>query len=148
MLLRVLQELTLPERQRQDGTASPMVFAGADELPTQLDAFAHGVLAHLIAGLIESGKAHHPDPAGAAAWLRENPLEAIVLADPAHPWTQWLHESFDLFQRDMEGALRRAGLTLQSPGWLRVLVTTAWRGWAASPWKRPRPPCSACARGN
>lgn len=143
VLLHVVQELTLPERQRQDGTASPAVFAGADELPTQLDAFAHGVLAHLIAGLIESGKAHHPDPPGAAAWLRENPVEAIVLADPAHPWTQWLHESFELFQRDMEGALRRAGLTLQSPGWLRVLLRYA----ASLPGEPVRDHCVAWMSG-
>ena len=114
ILLRTLQELTFPDRAEPTDTV-------LGEPATQLDAFAHGVLAHLIAGLIESGKVEHADPTGAAAWLRERPLEAFALADPAHPWSHWLRTTFELFHQEMEAELRRAGLSLQSPGWLRVL---------------------------
>ncbi len=83
------------------------------------------MLAHLVAGLIETGRVEHADPAGAAAWLRDNPLEAFVLADPAHPWSHWLRVVFEHFHREMESELRRAGLQMQSPGWLRVLFRYA-----------------------
>ncbi len=116
VLLRTVQELTFPER-----AANPAGGEGS----TQLDAFAHGVLAHLIAGLIETGRVEHPEPAGAAAWLRTNPVEAFSLADAAHPWANWLRVVFEHYHREMEGELRRAGLQMQSPGWLRVLFRYA-----------------------
>ncbi len=141
----VMQELTLPDRKPQDAAPdlSTAAIAPDDDTPTQLDAFAHGVLAHLMAGLIESGRARHPDPAGAAAWLREHPLEAFTLADPAHPGTPWLREAFDLFHRDMEGALHRAGLSLHSSGWLRVLFRYA----ASGPEEEARDHCLAWLNG-
>ena len=114
VLLRTVQELTFPDRLAPADTA-------AGEPATQLDAFAHGVLAHLVARLIETGRLEHPDPAGAAAWLKERPLEAFALADPAHPWSHWLRSVFEHFHQELEGELRRAGLMLSSPGWLRVL---------------------------
>ncbi len=118
VLLRTVQELTFPDR--SDAPAAPGV-----EPPTQLDAFAHGVLAHLVAGLIEQGRVEHPDPAGAAAWLRENPVEAFSLSDPDHPWAGWMRVVFEHYHRDLENELRRAGLQTQSPGWLRVLFRYA-----------------------
>ena len=117
VLLRTVQELTFPERAENHPAGG--------EPPTQLEAFAHGVLAHLIAGLIEAGRVEHPEPAGAAAWLRSNPVEAFSLADAAHPWAHWLRVVFEHFHREMEGELRRAGLQMQSPGWLRVLFRYA-----------------------
>ena len=118
ILLRTLQELTFPDRVEPTDTI-------LGEPATQLDAFAHGVLAHLVAGLIESGKVEHSEPAGAAAWLRERPLEAFGLADPSHPWSNWLRGVFEHFYHEMEAELRRAGLSLHSPGWLRVLFAYA-----------------------
>ncbi len=118
VLLRTVQELTFPDRAEPAGTA-------AGEPATQFDAFAHGVLAHLVARLIETGRLEHPDPAGAAGWLRERPLEAFALADPSHPWSHWLRGIFAQFQPELEGELRRAGLALHSPGWLRVLFAYA-----------------------
>ena len=123
VLLRMVQELTFPDRRTESGL-SPATESTV-EPPTQLDAFAHGVLAHLVAGLIESGKVHHDDPSGVAAWLRENPTDAFMLSNPEHPWAQWMREVFELFHRDMEGALRRANLSMYSPGWLRVLFRYA-----------------------
>ncbi len=118
ILLRTIQELAFPDRADPANTI-------LGEPATQLDAFAHGVLAHLVAALIESGKAEHADPAGAAAWLRERPLESFALADPAHPWSHWLRTVFEGFHHEMEVQLRRAGVVLQSPGWLRVLLAYA-----------------------
>ncbi len=120
VLLRMVQELTFPDRQNTDAVLPPGI-----EPPTQLDAFAHGVLAHLLAGLIEHGRVEHSDPAGAAAWLRDDPLGAFVLSDPSHPWSEWLRSTFEHFHHEMEMELRRAGLTLNSPGWLRVLFRYA-----------------------
>ena len=118
VLLRTVQELTFPDR--SDSHAAAGV-----EPPTQLDAFAHGVLAHLVAGLIEARRVEHPDPDGAAAWLRANPVESFSLADPDHPWAGWMRVVFEHFHRDLENELRRAGLQTQSPGWLRVLFRYA-----------------------
>lgn len=114
ILLRTVQELTFPDRTEPTDTI-------LGEPATQLDAFAHGVLAHLVARLIESGKVEHVAPVEAAAWLRERPLESFALADPAHPWSHWLRVVFEHFHREMEAELRRAGVALHSPGWLRVL---------------------------
>ena len=121
VLLRTVQELIFPERAGEAGLAT----AADGEPPTQLDAFAHGVLAHLVAGLIDAGRVEHTDPAGAAAWLRGNPVEAFSLADPESLWAQWMRAVFEHFYRDMENELRRAGLQTQSPGWLRVLFRYA-----------------------
>ena len=130
ILLRTIQELTFPDRAEPEHTVM-------GEPATQLDAFAHGVLAHLVAGLIESGQVEHADPAGAAAWLRERPLESFALADPAHPWSSWLRGVFEHFHHEMEAELRRAGLSLHSPGWLRVLFAYA----ASRPEDDVRPLC-------
>lgn len=118
VLLRGVQELTFPDRAVPAETA-------VGEPATQLDAFAHGVLAHLVARLIETGRIEHPEPAAAAAWLKERPLEAFALADPAHPWSHWLRSVFEHFHHELEAELRRAGLALHSPGWLRVLFAYA-----------------------
>ena len=137
ILLRTAQELAFPDRRPGD------VLEPGIEPPTQLDAFAHGVLAHLIAGLIESGKIHHDTPAGAAAWLRDDPMGAFVLADPAHPWSRWLRVVFEHFHHEMEAELGRAGVTLHSPGWLRVLFRYA----ASQPGDDVRPLCLAWLSG-
>ena len=79
----------------------------------------------------------HGDPAGAAAWLRERPLESFALADPAHPWSSWLRGVFEHFHHELEAELRRAGLGLHSPGWLRVLFHYA----ASRPDDNVRPLC-------
>ena len=130
VLLRTVQELTFPDRAEPAHTV-------AGEPATQLDAFAHGVLAHLVARLIETGRIEHPEPAGAAAWLKERPLEAFALADPAHPWSHWLRAVFEHYHHELEGELRRAGLGLHSPGWLRVLFAYA----ASRPGDDVRPLC-------
>ena len=130
VLLRTVQELTFPDR------ATPADPA-AGEPATQLDAFAHGVLAHLVARLIETGRIEHPEPAGAAAWLRERPLEAFALADPAHPWSHWLRTVFEHYHHELEAELRRADIALHSPGWLRVLFAYA----ASRPGDDVRPLC-------
>ena len=137
VLLRMVQELTFPDRQSPDGLPPGV------EPPTQLDAFAHGVLAHLLAGLIETGKVQHDDPAGAAAWLRGDPLGAFVLSDSSHPWSEWLRSVFEHYHHEMEMELRRAGLTLNSPGWLRVLFRYA----ASLPGDEVRPLCLAWFSG-
>ena len=143
ILLRTVQELSFPDRRPRDEPAEDTSVPDAANPPTQLDAFAHGVLAHLVAGLIESGRVHHDDPSGAAAWLRENPLEAFMLSNPDGPWASWLQEVFEIFQRDMEAALCRAGLSMHSPGWLRVLFRYA----ASQPGDAARAHCVAWMSG-
>ena len=52
-------------------------------------------------------------------------VEAFSLADPDHPWAQWMRVVFEHYHREMESELRRAGVQMQSPGWLRVLFRYA-----------------------
>ena len=136
--MRAAQELSFPDRQPAAAAS-----AANAEPPTQLDAFAHGVLAHLVAALIENGRVHHDDPPGAAAWLRADPLGAFVLADPLHPWSNWLRTVFENYHHDLETELRRAGCTLNSPGWLRVLFRYA----ASRPGDEVRTLCLAWLHG-
>lgn len=143
ILLRTVQELSFPDRRPRNEPVEDVSVPDPGNPPTQLDAFAHGVLAHLVAGLIESGRVHHDDPSGAAAWLRENPLEAFMLSNPDHPWASWLQEVFETFQRDMEAVLCRVGLSMHSPGWLRVLFRYA----ASQPGDAARAHCVAWMSG-
>jgi hypothetical protein len=123
VLLRTVQELSFPDRSPDAAEAVPMTTAG--ELPTQLDAFVHGVIAHLVAGLIETGRVEHADASAAAAWLRNHPLDLFPLANPEHPWSSWLRTVFEPLQGELERELGRAGLAMQSPGWLRVIFRYA-----------------------
>jgi len=120
VLLRTVQELNFPDR-------SDIEFGQPGE-PTQLDAFALGVLAHLSADRIEGGEIEHPDPKAAAMYLRANPVEAFGFADPADPWANWMRAAFGsllpLFERQLQS--HQIELAPSCSSWLRVLFGYAF----------------------
>ncbi len=120
VLLRTVQELNFPDR-------SDIEFGQPGE-PTQLDAFALGVLAHLAAEQIEAGVIEHRDPKTVAQYLRDNPVEAFGFADPADPWANWMRTEFNallpLFERQLES--HRIDFAPSCSSWLRVLFSYAF----------------------
>ncbi len=123
ILLRSVQELNFPDRSE--------VEYGQPGEPTQLDALALGILAHLIADRLENGEIPHADPPAAAAFLREDAVEAFGFADPTNEWAAWVRNGFEDLLPIFERQLDRHGASLQPSGasWLRVLFRYAfWPG--------------------
>ncbi|MBV9127932.1 MAG: hypothetical protein JO117_07585 [Verrucomicrobia bacterium] len=118
VLLRVVQELTFPD---SVAASASVALSSAAATRDQLDTLAHSVLAHLVAALIDNGRLPHPQPAEAAAYLRNDPAGALCLGDPTHPWASWLYQAFDSCRGELHDELNRLGLRLHSTGWLRVL---------------------------
>ena len=115
LLHRIVQELNQLEDSRR---------AGKPGSPTQLDAFACGVLTHLVAGLIENGSLAADDSPAAVTYLRRHPLDAFGLLARAHTWSDWLRviipQRFDALAHE----LSRTGLAAREClAWLRILFT-------------------------
>jgi hypothetical protein len=115
LLHRTVQELNHLEDSRR---------AGKPDAPTQLDAFACGVLTHLVAGLIENGSLAAEDSPAAVTYLRRHPLDAFGLLARAHTWSDWLRviipQRFDALAHE----LSRTGLPAREClAWLRILFT-------------------------
>lgn len=114
LMMAVVREMNFPDR------AEPAAW-NAEEA-TQLDRLAHGVLAHLLADLVESGRdVQSADPKGDAAFLRRDPLGALNRGAAGDTWADWLREHFGKLLPLFEEALAGRGIELNSPGWLRVL---------------------------
>ena len=115
ILLRTIQELNFPDR-------SDVEFGQPGE-PTQLDALAIGIFAHLIAVGLDSGEIGHEKSEWAAGYLRSDPIDAFGFADEANSWADWMRQYFDELLPIFEGQLDRHGLSLtpSTPAWLRVL---------------------------
>jgi hypothetical protein len=119
ILLRLVQELNRPESSGADTSE-------AEDVPTQLDAFVHGVISHLLAALIRQGRVE----ADGGAEVAE-----IISRDPLHAWNHsrgWLaHWEGAEFSRVLPLCvmeLDRSGLVLSSASasaWLRVLFAYA-----------------------
>ena len=115
ILLRTIQKLNFPDR-------SDVEFGQPGE-PTQLDALAIGIFAHLIAAGLDSGEIGHENSEWAAGYLRSDPIDAFGFADEANSWADWMRQYFDELLPIFEGQLDRHGLSLtpSAPAWLRVL---------------------------
>ena len=116
LLHRIVQELNYAE----DTATKP----GHAHSPSQIDAFACGVLTHLVAGLIESGALPAQDGNAAVAYLRLNPLDAFGLLQREHTWSDWLRviipQMWDRLSRELE----KTGLPAREClAWLRILFT-------------------------
>ncbi|MDQ3622358.1 MAG: hypothetical protein M3463_07710 [Verrucomicrobiota bacterium] len=97
------------------------------EEATQLDHFAHGVLAHLLADLVERDrKVHSDNAANDVATLRGDPLGAFQRGAPGQSWADWLRAHFETLRPSFEAALAQRGIELFAPGWLRVLFAYAF----------------------
>jgi hypothetical protein len=115
LLATVVREMHFPDRMDAE--------AWRPSEPTQLDALACSVLAHLVADLIEA------DPQGDQAdakFLRSDPVNAFGEGLDAHPWGKWMRETFVSYLAAYEQALARRNVRLNSPEWLRVLFAYAF----------------------
>jgi hypothetical protein len=119
LMLALVRELHFPDREGPNGW-------NQDD-PSQLDLLAHGVLAHLVADLIEGAVEGFQINAvpGMAAKIRADPLGAFLRG--RDPWAEWLVEHWEKFERVFEPALARRGVRVQKAGpWLRVLRVYAF----------------------
>jgi hypothetical protein len=119
LMLALVRELHFPDREGPNGW-------NQDD-PSQLDLLAHGVLAHLVADLIEGAvEGFHIDAApGTASKIRSDPLGAFLRG--RDPWAAWLVAHWEKFERVFEAALARRGVRVQKAApWLRVLRTYAF----------------------
>jgi hypothetical protein len=119
LMLAIVREMHFPDRAEHG--------AWSHRDPTQLDALAHFVLAHLLADLIGgvSPTFQIETPEDTVAQLRGDPLGAFRRGED--PWGQWLIENWATLEAPFEEALSQRGLGLAQPGtWLRVLKTYAF----------------------
>jgi len=117
LLRRTVQELNYPDSSTSlNGEASPEY--------SQLDALACGVLAHLVANLIQRGKLKAQDPAGSMTYLRSQPLDAFGLGAQQHGWADWLRVVIPQSYVAMAPDLVRLGLNpRECLPWLKALFT-------------------------
>ncbi len=119
ILRGLVQEISQP-----DSTASRAL--EDEEAPTQLDAFAHGVIAHLLAALIRQGRVKAEGGEEVADILSRDPLRAW---DHAQGWlAHWESGEFPRVLPLCVAELERAGLPFSSAAasaWLRVLFAYA-----------------------
>lgn len=120
ILLKVVQELDRPD--------DPHLTTAAPGQLTQLDAIAFGVMAHLLAGLIEKGRADCENGAERALEMRLDPLEAFGHGRDGHYLLGWMRAQFTDLLPHLLRELRESGVTLHSPvrAWLHVLYSYAF----------------------
>jgi len=116
LMATVVKEMHFPDRLDTD--------AWRPSEPTQLDELACGVLAHLLADLIAK------NPEGDQTQektLRADPVSAFGQGLETDIWGKWMHEHFRSSQPAFEQALMRRKIELNSPEWLRVLFSYAFK---------------------
>lgn len=119
VMREVAREMSFPDRLD--------VSSWDPEEPTQLDHFAHAVLAHLVADLVERDREVHSDnPAADVASLRGDPLGAFGRGASGNSWADWLRAHFDTLRPAFAKALAQRGIELFAPAALRVLFTYAF----------------------
>ena len=120
ILHKVVQELDRPDDPH-------LTTAGPGQL-TQLDAIAFGAMAHLLAGLIEKGRADCENGAEVAQAMRLDPLDAFGHGRDGHYLLGWMRAQFPDLLPHLLRELRESGVTLHSPmrAWLRVLHAYAF----------------------
>ncbi len=121
ILQKVTAELNRPE--------DPSQVANRSGSPTQLDAVAHGVFAHLLAGLIESKQVDCENPDLRARELRADSMAAFGAGAQDHSLANWLRDRFrtELMQLFLDEFLaRNIRLTARPSAWLKVLFSYAY----------------------
>ena len=91
LMATVVKEMHFPDRMDAD--------VWKPSVPTQLDALACCILAHLLADLIEADPEADQSP---VKTLREDPVSAFGEGLEADPWGKWMHDNF----RRRSGRLR------------------------------------------
>ena len=115
ILLKVVQELSRPD--------DPLVSMRRSVRPTQLDAFACGVVGRLLADLIEKEVVGGDYARELAGELRNDPLAAFGNGSPDHFLFPWMREQFTRFLPLFVEQLRASDIFLSAPpaAWLKVL---------------------------
>jgi hypothetical protein len=120
ILLKVVQELDKPD--------DPHLTTATPGQLTQLDAIAFGVMAHLLAGLIEKGRADCENGVEGAKEMRLDPLQAFGHGRDGHYLLGWMSAQFPELLPHLLRELRESGVALHSSAraWLRVLHAYAF----------------------
>jgi hypothetical protein len=116
LMATVVKEMHFPDRMDAD--------VWKPSAPTQLDALACCVLAHLLADLIETDPEADQSP---VKTLRADPVNAFGEGLESDPWGKWMHDNFDSARAAFEQALVRRKIEMSSPAWLRVLFAYAFK---------------------
>ncbi|MGQ0591832.1 MAG: hypothetical protein ACT4QB_04065 [Gammaproteobacteria bacterium] len=100
---------------------------------TQLHAFAHGVIAHLVADMVDTGLVRAKQPkAEVINALREGRLASYEQACAHKQWPQFIAKTFSQaeYSHAMAECVETRGIPLwtNTHAWLRVLYTYAWSG--------------------
>jgi hypothetical protein len=125
ILDRIVYELKAPEKAQADGP-------NPNET-TQLHAFAHGVIAHLVADMIDTDRVRAKQPkAEVIKALREGRLANYEQARAHKQWPQFIAKTFSQseYTHAMAECVERRGIRLRFDphAWLRVLFTYTWSG--------------------
>ena len=123
ILLKLVQELHRPDDPGLLGNVPGEVTL------TQLDAFAHGVLAHLLASLIEKKRAVCDDPAQWTKALRQDPVAAFGHGQSDHYLAAWVRAQFATeLLVPLQRELQESGVELSArpKTWLKVLFSYAY----------------------
>ena len=123
LLLKVVQEMDRPD--------DPKLSKWQPEVLSQLDAFAFGVFAHLLSGLILDGIVVCEDAAVRAEEFRTAPVEAFGEGRASNSIYQWMQTEFTgqllpVLERELP---RQIGpLAGGTRAWLKVLFAYAFSG--------------------
>ncbi|MGQ0443607.1 MAG: hypothetical protein ACT4O2_00390 [Beijerinckiaceae bacterium] len=125
ILDRIVYELKAPEKTQAHGP-------NPNET-TQLHAFAHGVIAHLVADMVDTGLVRAKQPkAEVIKALREGRLATYEQARAHKQWPQFIAKTFGQseYPQAMAECVEARGIQLWTDphAWLRVLFTYTWSG--------------------
>ncbi|MCP4106537.1 MAG: hypothetical protein GY749_13550 [Desulfobacteraceae bacterium] len=114
VLLKMVQELKFPDRVELE-------YCSSDE-PTQLEAFAHGILAHLLANAVENGTIPHKNNKTLAQNIRKSTVVKF------RNNTNWVQENYNNLVILCSQQIETKGIQLNASAlsWLRVLFTYAY----------------------
>ncbi len=111
ILLKMVQELKFPDTED-----------AGNEGPTQIEAFAHGILIHLTVNAIENGAISSDIKRSMIQALQKITVEELKNQEK---WLDWIRSNFNGLIQQFVQQLQRRGINLNaSPlSWLRVLFT-------------------------
>lgn len=113
ILLNTVQELDFPDRFGVDNSSS--------NLPTQLEAFAHGVLIHLITDAIEGGLFVTDNKKDVIASLAKSSVSRFR---KDQKWLEWIRKGMNGLSKRFKRQLDIHNITLNASylSWIRVLL--------------------------
>jgi hypothetical protein len=115
ILLKTVQELDFPDKAESSEGGEP----------TQLEAFAHGIISHLVAGAVDSGKILVKNKKTSLNYLHNTPIQKIR---QNNNWLDWLRKNNSemanqCFQQIQQNEIR---LNASPFSWIGVLLTCAY----------------------